>query len=372
MTTNLARCNRIRDGYGYRPERASADSTPHLTASQSALSTWIRSEASKGSTSFLTAGGPGAGALARKLLRCGQDHLDLSYPLILIFQNSIALALEQSGKSAAGMRAGEEIGAFAYSEPRDLLHFDTRIRHESPTSIVVHGEKHCVTGGCIADFFVVYARAENDQLQVVRVNRTDPGVTVEPLVCEGLKAAGFARLHIQSTRLPADRLLETSDGLSHAQRFLNGRRLLLTCGLVGRMRAVLAECGQYALTTERYRQRLAEYSNVQVIVGRMRTLLMASEAVLQSGIAELDRPTPDSCWESKGTAAKVFLTDTAQQFALLALRLLGSYGFLEGSAASRFHRDCAGLIAGAGAQDVLENLLGVEYLSQLERGNKWP
>jgi alkylation response protein AidB-like acyl-CoA dehydrogenase len=341
-----------------------------LRSDEQPILSWLRSQAGQGATGFLIRGGRGAAALARTLVSCGESLPDLSYPLVLSLQNSIANALEDAELSASGILDGSMIGAFAYSERRDALEFETRLRCEADGWLVLSGQKSWVTVGALADLYFVYAETETRKLQVVLVRRSDAGVVVEPLEGHGLAAAAFARVSFHDVRLPPDRIIEENDGLSHAQWFLNNRRLLLCCGTVGRMRAILDHCGRYALVTERYHRRLAEYPNVQVIIGRMRVLLNAAQSTLDCAIAALESNASnrDRYWDSHQAAAKVFVVDTAQQFALLALRVLGGSGFRAESEAARFQRDCTGLIAGGGPQDLLENLLGAEWLQCMEEG----
>lgn len=109
----------------------------------------------------------------------------------------------------------------------------------------VTGVKALQTGGYLADVFLTYARDERNDLQLLLVERGDPGVTVEPVPTAGFNAAGLTRLTLDRVQLDACRQLVRVDGLSHAQMFLSQRRLLIACPMVGRMNAILEHCARH-------------------------------------------------------------------------------------------------------------------------------
>ena len=65
--------------------------------------------------------------------------------------------------------------------------------------------------------------------------------------------------------------------------------------------------------------------------------------------------------------AKYYVTDRAIEMAAHAFRLLGGKGYVKEHRLDRFLRDFYGLLAGGGAQDILEVDLGARSVSDLDR-----
>jgi alkylation response protein AidB-like acyl-CoA dehydrogenase len=211
---------------------------------------------------------------------------------------------------------------------------------------------------------VVYARKASGDLAAVVVDRSDPGVELEPLVVAGVRAAGLARLKLHDVQLPATRVLIERDALSHAQRFLNQRRLLLCCAPLGRLRGLLNELVRHLSPRERYGQNVLDFSNVQARLGRMSAAVRAAEIMTRATLERVTRAEHDALWDEDIVATKYFVSEQCQRVADDCMRLLGGDSLRCGLPFERTLRDFWGLLAGAGAQDILEVGLGSSLVTR--------
>jgi alkylation response protein AidB-like acyl-CoA dehydrogenase len=321
-------------------------------------------------------GGGGANPLTwgAVLEELGYLSEDGSFPLLVSLRVAVAAAIAQSGRAdfleryVRPMMAGDRAGAFAYTEDADAFSFKATAEPDDD-GFVLNGEKVLVTGGATADTFMTYVRdVRTDDLLAILVERDDDGVELRPAQVSGLRSAGLCSLHLDGVKVPASRVLAGSDGLGHVQRFLNARRTLLICGVLGRMRAIIEDCSRSLHDTVRYGQPVAEFQNVQATLGRLYIDLEASRAIVYRALRRASLGAADPEFDPLTSAAKHFVAERAIETAMTALRLLGGRGYLAQNSHERYVRDFTGLIPGAGSQDLLEINLGARVVRESTRG----
>jgi alkylation response protein AidB-like acyl-CoA dehydrogenase len=321
-------------------------------------------------------GGGGAdpptwGAVLEELGYLSEDG---SFPLLVSLRVAVATAIAQSGRAdfleryVRPMMAGERAGAFAYTEDADAFSFKTTAEPDGD-GLILNGEKFLVTGAATADTFMTYVRdVQTDDLLAVIVERDDQGLELTPARVSGLRSAGLCSLRLNRVKVPGSRVLAPNDGLGHVQRFLNSRRTLLICGVLGRMRAIIEDCARILRDTERYGQSVTEFQNVQATLGRLYIDLEASRAIVYRALCRASLGSTDPEFDPLTSAAKHFVAERAIAMATTALRLLGGRGYLVQNSHERYFRDFTGLIPGAGSQDLLEINLGARVVRESTRG----
>ncbi len=300
---------------------------------------------------------------------------DGSFPLVISIRAAIANAIHGAGRAdlddkyVKPMVRGELGGSFAYSDGADAFAFNSQLKRDGDDWIA-EGAKLLVTGGADADVYMTYLRdPESRDLMVVLIERADKGVEVTPVEVTGLRAAGLAALRLDAVRLPKDRILCADDGITHAQQFLNERRTLLACGALGRMQAVFEMCIDSLDKTMRYGKPLVEMQNVQASFGRMYAGIESARALAYHALQRQAKLVGgwDPIFDPIGAAAKYTISERAIEISTRAFRLLGGKGYVRDSQIERYVRDFYGLLAGGGAQDILEVDLGMGAISNHQR-----
>jgi alkylation response protein AidB-like acyl-CoA dehydrogenase len=286
--------------------------------------------------------------------------VDAAFPILLTMGTGVAGVLAATGRRelvdayVRPILAGEAAATFAYSEDGDLFSMSTSAR-QVPGGYVLSGHKNYLTGGLVSDVILVYARDEAGRPAGFVVEPGDRGVRLDPADGIGFHSCGMASLTLDDARIPASRLV--SDGrVDHAQRYLNGRRLILTCLVSGMTRALLDRCQARLRTTTRAGQPVLEFPNVAGAVGRMRIAVEASTAMLHRALAAAGQT--HSSYDLTISAGKHFVTQQALYVLDQAFRVLGGHGYYGDPYYGVFLRDCIGLMCAAGTQDLLEITIG--------------
>jgi alkylation response protein AidB-like acyl-CoA dehydrogenase len=296
---------------------------------------------------------------------------ELEYAALLSMYADVPVVIAAAGspelvdRYVRPMSRGRCFGTFAYTERTDAFDFGCRVR---PTAdgYLVDGEKCLQTGGHLADVFLTYVRDDRDDLQLFLVDRGDPGVCVEPVATAGFRSAGLTRLTLRQVSLPRSRLLVGVDGLSHAQRFLNQRRLFVACPMVGRMKAIIESCVTHLGGVVRQGVPLTRHEAVQAKLGRMLIRYEAARAVLHDALARWAAGAHNPLFDPVVSAAKYTIVENALAVGMDAVQLTGWLGYSRELPYERYLRGFMAGIAGQTAQDVLEILLGNEVVARSE------
>lgn len=336
-------------------------------------SRFYRAAADAGLLAFplpLEAGGEGADARTWGMVleEIGYRCEEAALPQMLSMHTGIAELLHGTGRTDLAERYVEPISrgecavALAYSEDTDAFSLRTTLTG-APGAYVLTGHKPYVSGGRVADVFLTYARTPGGDVVALLVERDDPGVELEPRQAVGTRTSGAAAVTFHDVPIPPDRIIAASNGLDHGQRFLNGRRLLVCCGPVGRTRAVLELSAARLTTTARHGQLLASLPNVQAALGRMYIAAQASQATLHQALDHLDSGRADPWFDPIVSAAKHFVVEQARYVLDQALRVLGGHACYGDLRFGMYLRDMASLVAAAGTQELLEINIGAVVAS---------
>ena len=263
---------------------------------------------------------------------------------------------------------GQRFVSFAYTENADAFNFQSTAK-KIGDHYLLNGKKVMVTGGAMADAFVTVVRDEQDDLKIFLIERDDPGVTLTPVSVMGFRSIGLVSLEFKDTLLTADRVLVAHDGLSHAQKFLNQRRVILSCAPLGRMKGLIESCVEHLGQTERYDRPLSEMQSVQSNLGQMYMQAETSRTLVYEALGRLTRGETNPYWDPFVSMTKYTVADNAIQVAQAAIGLVGGVGYLKERPFERNLRDFFGLIPGAGSQNILEADLGQYIINQIEHAD---
>jgi alkylation response protein AidB-like acyl-CoA dehydrogenase len=295
---------------------------------------------------------------------------DVAFPSVLAMFADVPNVIHRAGRSSLlekyvhPMARGRKFGTFAYTDYGDAFDFQTRVVRRGD-QYVLNGTKCLQTGGMLADVFVTYARDEHDDMQVMLVDRSDPGVSTKPVKTLGLRSAGLTQLRLENVTLDAERRLSGSDGLAEAQTFLNSRRMFVVCPLVGAMKRIIEICVRHLDTVIREGRPLTQAQLVQARIGNMAAKQLTSEAILHDALERIGRGEINQMFDPVISAAKLIITENAMDVGESAIRLTGWRGYSHELPFERLYRGFMAALTGQTAQDVLEIQLGVVAMAEV-------
>lgn len=319
-------------------------------------------------------GGAGADVLTWGIVleQIGYRCADSALPMIINHTIDIARFIEESGRGDLIEKYAKPIGqgaisaGIAYTEDADAWSFTTLLRRKGD-DFVLSGFKSYVTAGAMSDVFLVYALDESGDMVACLVERDDPGVTVTPAAPLGMRTAGATSLTFEDVPLTAERILEPSDGLTHAQRFLSNQRLWITCAPLGRAQRILEDCATWLSGSIRYGEPVAGLKNVEATLGRMYVAIESTRSMLYRALTHVGAGHAEPVFDPLLSAAKCFAADQIRFVLESAFRVMGGQGFYGTPHLGRYLRDFSGLPIVAGTNDILEINLGAGVVARSPR-----
>jgi acyl-CoA dehydrogenase family protein 9 len=283
---------------------------------------------------------------------------------------------EQKSRWLPALAAGEEIAAFALTEPEagsDAASIRTTARYdEARDEFVLDGSKHWISNGGIADFFTVFAkdvaleaRDEHRRITAFAVTKGLPGLEIGPEEKKlGLKGSSTVPLLLKELRLPAFHVIgQRGSGFKIAVEILNTGRTSLAAGCLGGSKAMIREAALHATQRRQFGSRIADFEMIRGKFARMVANTYALESLVYMTAGLVDRGLSDYALE--GAACKVFGTESVWNVINDALQVAGGNGFMEEYPYERALRDSRVNMIFEGTNEILRVLLALSGLRDL-------
>ena len=259
------------------------------------------------------------------------------------------------------LAAGEELGAFALTEPgsgSDAGAMRTRAEDGRLT-----GAKQWITNGSYAATFIVFARdPERASAFVVRAGA--PGFSVvreeEKL---GLNSSSTADLAFEAT--PAERLGASGEGMRIALQTLDGGRIGIAAQAVGIAQAALDLATGYARERAAFGGPIARFQAIQHKLADMQTEIEAARALTWRAARLKQAGHPHTV---EGAQAKLFASAVARRQTGEAIQVLGGYGYTKEFPAERYYRDAKVTEIYEGTSEIQRLVIARALLGDAMRG----
>jgi alkylation response protein AidB-like acyl-CoA dehydrogenase len=262
------------------------------------------------------------------------------------------------------LAAGEEIGAFALSEPgsgSDAAALRTRAVDGRLT-----GTKQWITNGSHASTFIVFARDEGpgDRISAYVVRAGAPGFAVtreeEKL---GLNSSSTADLAFEET--PAEPLGPAGAGMRIALATLDGGRIGIAAQAVGIAQAALELATGYARERTAFGGPIARFQAIQHKLADMQTEIEAARALVWRAARLKEAGQPHTV---EGAQAKLFASAVARRQTGEAIQVLGGYGYTKEFPAERYYRDAKVTEIYEGTSEIQKLVIARALLGDAMRG----
>jgi alkylation response protein AidB-like acyl-CoA dehydrogenase len=230
------------------------------------------------------------------------------------------------------LASGEEIGAFALTEPGSGS--DAGAMRTTARDGRLSGAKQWITNGSHASTFLVFAR-EDDRISafVVRAGAEGFAVTREEEKM-GLNSSSTADIAFDGT--PAERLGPPGAGMRIALSTLDTGRIGIAAQAVGIAQAALDVASAYAQERNAFGGPIARLGAIQQKLAEMQTEIEAARALVWRAARLKQAGRPHTV---EGAQAKLFASRVARQWTGEAIQVLGGYGYTREFPAERYYRD---------------------------------
>jgi alkylation response protein AidB-like acyl-CoA dehydrogenase len=319
-------------------------------------------------------GGGGGDFVTYGLLNEELARAYASVQIIFLVQGMVAASLaragsqEQRAKWMPRIFSGETVAAFALTEPgvgSDARGVETTLE-QRPNGLVLRGKKRWITGGALADLFLVIAKC-GDGVAAALVEKGAPGFSVRQI--KGLlgdRACMLAELTFDECVVPLENLVGTIDGgwVYVASTGLDFGRYCTAWASVGISQACLSACRTYANKRTQFGAAIGKYQLVQEMIADMATNTHAARLMcLHAGQL---RDEVDQQATNQTMMAKYFSSRIANQAATNAVQIHGANGLGSEYPVQRYMRDAKVREIIEGTTQMYQILIGKSALAGSE------
>jgi alkylation response protein AidB-like acyl-CoA dehydrogenase len=259
---------------------------------------------------------------------------------------------------------GSAIGCFGLTEPNagsDVASLTTEAKPQADGSWRVHGQKHWITNGGVADVMILFAtvdpRLGRQGITAFLVDTRRPGLRREPMpgVELGHRGSDHAVLTFDGFTIAPDELLgPIGKGFGVAMGGLAAGRLSVAAGAVGLHRAALAAAVEFTTGRQQFGQPLAQFQMVQERLADQLTTLHASRGLVYRCAS---RRAAGSETHADVAMAKLYATEVAAKACEDAVMLHGARGYSSAFPVERLWRDVQALRIYEGTSMIQKTIL---------------
>jgi acyl-CoA dehydrogenase len=297
-------------------------------------------------------------ALLREVLAYHAGLADFSFVMQGLGSGPIALAGSESMKKQYLPKAanGDAIAAFALSEPdagSDVQAMTTTAKKQG-SGWVLDGTKTWISNGGIADFYVVFARAdEGISAFVVDASEVDASERIDIVAPHPMST-----LKLKNAK--ATLLGEAGQGFKLAMRNLDIFRTTVGAAALGFSRRALDESLARARERKMFNQALADFQMTQAKLADMATQIDAGALLTYRSAWKKD--VQGGRVTREAAMAKMFATEAAQAVIDDAVQICGGLGVMRGHPVERLYREVRALRIYEGATEVQKLIISRDLL----------
>jgi acyl-CoA dehydrogenase len=297
-------------------------------------------------------------AVVREVFAYHAGLADFAFVMQGLGSGPIALAgtEEQKARYLPRTASGDAIAAFALSEPdagSDVQAISTTAR-KAGSGWVLDGTKTWISNGGIADYYVVFARAdEGISAFVVDKGEVDASQRIEIVAPHPM---ALIRLDGSSGTL----LGKAGEGFKLAMRNLDVFRTTVAAAALGFARRALEESLERTKTRRMFGQPLADFQMTQAKLADMATAIDAAALLTYRSAWKKDHLGERVTREA--AMAKMFATEAAQQVVDAAVQICGGLGVRRGHPVESLYREVRALRIYEGATEVQKLIIARDLL----------
>lgn len=280
----------------------------------------------------------------------------------LLFAHILALfgTEEQKQQLLPAMASGEKRGGLALTEPHagsDVQRIRTTAKKHGD-NYLINGSKMFITNARHGNILAVATKTNPEAdpaytgISLFAIEKGAPGLTVSRDIKKlGYKGLDTCELAFEDFPTPASSLIggEEGRGFKQVMGGLEVGRINVAARAVGVAQAAFEEAIRYSQQRETFGKPICEHQAIQIKLADMATKIEASRLLVYQAANKKDNG--ERC-DLEAGMAKLFASETCQEVALEAMRVLGGYGYTQEFPVERFYRDAPLMIIGEGTSEI--------------------
>ena len=251
---------------------------------------------------------------------------------------------EQKQKYLPKLCAGEELGAFALTEPgagTDAAMQKT-VAEDKGDHWLLNGSKIFITNAGFASVFVIFAMTDKSLgtrgISAFIVEKGAPGFTVGAHEKKmGIRGSSTCELVFEDCKIPKENLLgQLNKGFKVAMTTLDGGRIGIGAQAVGIAQGCIDQTIPYLNARMQFGKRISQFQNTQFQMADLQTKVDAARLLIYRAAQAKQDGEPYTHLAAMG---KLFASDVANQVTRECVQLVGGYGYTREYPFERMMRD---------------------------------
>jgi alkylation response protein AidB-like acyl-CoA dehydrogenase len=280
---------------------------------------------------------------------------------------------EQKQRWLPPMLAGDELGAFALTEPHagsDAADIRTKAQRDGD-SYRLSGTKIWISNAPEADRYLVFATVDpaagSKGITAFLVEKGTPGFRFGAHEKKmGIRSCPAAELVFDGAVVPAaNRLGAEGDGYRIALSALAEGRISIAAACVGLARSGLEQAAAYLQQRKAFGGPLSDQQGLRFMLAEMSRDVAAARALTRVAAAAKDRGEPIG---ELSSLAKWSASDAAMRVATDAVQLFGGSGYSRETGIERLMRDAKGAQIYEGTNQIHRLIVAEEILARARPG----
>lgn len=276
---------------------------------------------------------------------------------------------EQKEKYVKPLLKGEIFAAECLTEPRGGSDFfgTTTQAEDKGDYFLVNGQKRFIVGGEGADYFLVYARTDNEApshkaLTCLIVDR-GPGVKVEYLYgLMGSRGGGTARIVFKDVKVPKENIVGVQNGAYAVfNTMMIPERLGTAAMTIGAARPALDVATGYTTRRKAFGKVINRFQGVSFQIAEGAMLLDACRSMIYSTSRAVDEGLPPNVIRRLVSETKKFVTEACQKVAHNAMQVMGGIGYTNIYPVEKIFRDLRLASIWTGSNEVMSMIIASEW-----------
>jgi len=251
---------------------------------------------------------------------------------------------EQKQKYLPGICSGDQIGAFALSEPgagSDAASVATTYAKKDD-GFIINGTKTFITMGAMADSVIVFAIVKKGSgpkgITAFIVDKGTGGFEIGTIEKKmGLKATPTTELIFIDCFVPKENMLgEEGMGFRVAMSTLDGGRINCGAMAVGIAQAAFDIALNYSKQREQFGKPISAFQAIQFYLADMSIMIENARLMVYKAAWLKDKGLP---YTLQAAQAKVYASEISTKVTHKAIQILGGYGYMREYQVERMYRD---------------------------------
>ncbi len=302
-------------------------------------------------------GGAGLDTIGYVLAMIEVSAADAAHGTIMSVNNSLFCngilkygTEEQKQKYVRAIASGEQIGAYALSEPQsgsDASTMKSRaVLSEDGSHYTINARKSWITSGPYARYLVLFASTNPEAgakgITAFLIDTEKEGFSrgkTEPKL--GIRASATCEVELNDYQCAVeDRLGDEGAGFKIAMSVLDAGRIGIAAQAVGIAQAAYQASLTYARDRKAFGQEIGSFQMIQQKLADMKTKLEAARLLtLRAAWAKMQSEKTGARITLDGSMAKLFASEAAMWIAHQAVQLHGGMGYSKEMPIERYFRD---------------------------------